>query len=452
MMLVAISLTAGAVAPPVGAEDRTVLPSNLVLPSDLPEKERKAITEAIEAVEVAERATTDASEKITAAVRRAKRGTEIAKTQPVSWYYLGRSYFMKRDLKRAREAFEKALSLKPDFYEARYQLGDVDQADKKFQQALEHFEKVLTVVPKHMDALLSKAFMQITLGRYEDAKPTLATAKEVDQANPTAAILDLRLERVLRGNSWSNEHKAETENYIVVTNVSAEYAAEIAERAELIRKLYNGMFPEIDRPARKYEITVYASKAEYHAAGGPPSAGGHYDGLFRRLYLYRYENPEDTILVLNHEGLHQFLHDYIASAPQWFNEGVADFFGPAIKEVVDGRPVMRIRPNWWRLDTLKIARSRGLMVPTAELMNMSQREMYGEKAAICYAQAWAIVYYCCFGPSESHRSLLLSYWAELRKDRGIHEAYDRTFGKINMQKFEEEWQRYIFKVISEQPR
>ncbi|MGE3163922.1 MAG: tetratricopeptide repeat protein [Planctomycetota bacterium] len=428
------------------------LPNNLELPNDMPDNERKVMVEAIDAYRAALRGTRDAGEKVDVAVRRAKRATEVAKSQPLAWYYLGSSYYAKRDFKRAAEALEKALSLKPDFYEARYQLGDVAQADKKFEVALGHFDLVLAIAPAHMEALLSKAFMQITLGRYEDAKPTLATAKQVDASNRDAEFLDLRLDRVLKGNAWSQEYKVETENYIIVTNVSEAYAAEIGERAELIRRLYTGMFPEIAKPTRKYEVTVYGSQQEYHAAGGPPSAGGHYDPIFRRLYLFRYEKPEDTILVLNHEGLHQFLHDYLEAAPQWFNEGVADFFGPAVKEMVDGRAVMRVKPNWWRLDTVREARNRGLLVPAAELMNMSQREMYGEKAAICYAQAWAIVYYCCFGPNESHRKLLNSYWGELRKNRGIHEAYDRTFGKINMDKFEEDWQRYIMKVINEEAR
>ena len=39
----------------------------------------------------------------------------------------------------------------------------------------------------------------------------------------------------------------------------------------------------------------------------------------------RYADDADTKIVLYHEGFHQFLHDYLEDAPQWFDEGLGDY-------------------------------------------------------------------------------------------------------------------------------
>ena len=111
-------------------------------------------------------------------------------------------------------------------------------------------------------------------------------------------------------------------------------------------------------------------------------------GLFKQLFLFRYAKASDTRLVLYHEGFHQFLDGILTvKPPQWFNEGVADFFGPSKHHDKKGEEGMKIQTNPWRLPLVKRLIKSGRTVPFQKLMTMSQQEMYGRDAGNHYAQA-----------------------------------------------------------------
>ncbi|MFQ5654671.1 MAG: DUF1570 domain-containing protein [Planctomycetota bacterium] len=413
---------------------------NLILPETLTETQAKELREGIAAFERAKKAL-QASHLLKRAVRELDEARRKAPKSPLPVYYLGIAHQYRMDFKKARKALEKSIKLAPDFYEAHVELGDVCVWERDLEGAIPHYDRALDTYAYYHYGLQRKATVLIQLGRFQEASPILDRAMEVEKTEDLGRLRKM-LDDVINGYSWSETYVSETQNYRIKTPVSQEFADEISKRAELIRRLYDRAFPDIRKPDRKYEIVVHASKGDYHDAGGPPMAGGHYDPFFRRLVLFRYDDIDDTLLVLNHEGFHQYLADYLPRAPQWFNEGLADFFGPSEYIRQGGKDRMRIRPNPWRLDAIKQLIRHNRCPPATELMTMTQQEMYDPKmAGIHYAQAWAIVHYCMEG--QRYRKTLQSYFKQLRKGKGLDEAFRRTFGRLDMERFERDWRNHI---------
>ena len=345
--------------------------------------------------------------------------------------------------KNARKYLLEAINEGEKFFEAMNALGEVAAMELEHEEALRHFDKSLEFAPNYPDALWNRAQALLALGKNKEAVEVFDQLMSADpDSSETWAAYKGIVEETLRKPDWPQTYIAETKYYRVITGVSQDYADNLGKCLEQIRDLYDHYFPiDIKRVSRKYEVIVYRSKGEYHRYGGPQGAGGHYSPVVRRLFLFKYDKLADTLLVLNHEGFHQYLHEYGNNMPQWFNEGLGDFFGgaliapPGSKAKMDG--------NHWRVDLIK----RAIQVqacPTAEeLMNMSREEMYGRNAGIHYAQAWAIVYYCIVGGKGKYQNALKNYFNALRKGINQRDAYRKSFGRLDMTRFERDWRNYI---------
>ncbi|MEE8141488.1 MAG: tetratricopeptide repeat protein [Planctomycetota bacterium] len=422
---------------------------NLAIPEDLPERERDLLREVTQEFEGLRQV--HSPRDIKKLVRSLKKANRIAKSSPLPDYYLGIGYQWQRDYDLAFKALTMSLEKSPTFYEAWVELGDVHVWQNNLTEAVVCYDKALELYPYYDYGLSRKSQVLIQLGRFEEAQPVLELAIQV-KGTPTLTYMQMTLEKVRAGPDWKTTFVCESDNYIVKSGISQEFADEIGKRAELIRRLYDLYFSKMAKPDRKFVIIVFKDKEEYQAAGSPPGSAGYYNPWFRQLYLYKHKNSADTFLVMNHEALHQYLHDYLERAPQWLNEGLGDFFGPSEYIAKGRKEYMRIRPNWWRLDGLKNAVRRNRLSSASELMQMSQKEMYNPRTkGLNYAQAWGLVYYCLEGGREKYKTTLQKYYKLLSKGKTSHEAYRRTFARIDMGRFEKDWRNFISKIEFRKP-
>ncbi len=418
---------------------------NLTIPQSLDDKKRDALRDAIRPLEKILSSGADAEEILRVESRLKKARTKV-KESALPDYHLARLYYTFGDEKKARKALGNAIALNPKFYEAHGLAAEVDLwLANDYASAVANSEKALAIYPEYGDALFSRGAALMRLDRYDESAKDLERAQQCD--NRYAERFLKELQQVRKGPAWEKTYTSETENYIVKTPVSQEFADEIGRHAELIRRLYDKAFPDIADTARKFVILVHESRAAYQAAGGPQSAGGHYSPMLRTLNLFQYDKMEDTILVLYHEGLHQYLDEVTGKAPQWFNEGLGDYFSGAHYERSGGRDTMQMRPSAWRVEYIKKAIQAGVCPKPSDLMRMSQREMYGpETAGINYAMAWSIVYFCFESGFSTYRETFCNYFKEIRKGRSIDEAYAATWAKIDMTAFEYAWKSYTMKL------
>ncbi|MFN0060189.1 MAG: tetratricopeptide repeat protein [Planctomycetota bacterium] len=421
------------VAPPI---------DNMSVPTTLVATDLKLVSDSIENAQRLLMSTAKVSvDKVLRDLTKARR-TSLAVVE----YYLGSVYALDENYANARKAYEKALTMNGKFFEAHAGLARVSAQEGKFDEALGSFDKALGLYSQYDEALSGKAEVLVRLGKFEAAADLYGELASLDPSLPYAKYKEY-LDRHIQGPGWDKTFVRESANYIVKTGVSQELADLVSQNAEHVRKLYGEYFLDVPRVGRKYDITVYRNAEEYRANGGPLTAGGHYSPYTRTLYIFQYKKQSDLLLVLYHEGSHQYLHEYMEYIPQWFNEGLGDFFGGAWISP-NGKKAI-IDPSAWRIDGIKdVLRIKGLCPPTAELMNMSRAEMYGEKAGIHYAQAWAIVYYCLNGGQEKYKQPLVKYFLALRKGLSIREAFQATFGKIDMNRFDRDLHNFIDKLPS----
>lgn len=140
---------------------------------------------------------------------------EAEKLQPDSSFIqnlVGAAYTKKKDYAKAKECFDKALSLQPDFFPAEFNVGELLFLQKQYPQALAHFVKMSNNDPgnellqfklvlcllltdqvedaqklvKHMKYpgdgpawFYSQAALEIKAGHKSQAKEYLATAESI---------------------------------------------------------------------------------------------------------------------------------------------------------------------------------------------------------------------------------------------------------------------------------
>jgi tetratricopeptide (TPR) repeat protein len=453
LLLLLLALPAAA----YGEQDETG--PNFALPDTVKPEVMARYDEAVKAFREAHEAKKDQTAKTEAAVKKLLALRKEAPELPQVCYYLGIAYQITKEFAKARGVLETAVELNPKFHQALIELGDVYIWLKQPDKAMPWYEKALALAPDYAHGYLMRGLARLRRG---DAKGAAADLERAQKLGAKDSWLALMLELARRADAppWPGTvYVRESANYVVRTPVSQEVADDISLHAEAIHETYSKIFPKIKKERRKFEIFVYASKEDYHANGGPPSAAGHYDTMLRRLHIYTHEKDADTKLTLYHEGFHQFLHDYLEDAPQWFNEGLGDFFGPTEyqpKKDTKGKVTgysMRLRPNPWRLQYIQAMIQRGRVRSWRQLMLMSQAELYDEEwAGVHYAQAWSIIYFLIRGSAAPDQTagpyfeLLKSYFAALRKGDGQGEAFEKTFGKQDLPKLEAEWRKFILKL------
>jgi len=423
---------------------------NLKIPASLTGEHKTKLEEAIAAYKAAEEKLKkegyrSAKADLDQAVKRLQARCAEDPSEPLPLYYLGICYQLQTDDKRAVENLSKVVKLAPKFHEAWSELGDAHSHIGEYDKAEAAYAHALELKPDHVDALRGRAWERMDAGRFKEAREDCKRALEIDAKDIMLLALDMKCKYAIDGPKWTVSFKKETEHYLVETDVDQPFADWIANQLELIRKVYVKVFEKtkIEATKRKSVAIVFANAKEYHDAGGPPGAGGHYDPQTRQLFLFKYPKNEDGQMVLFHEGFHQFLHPYLSRAPQWFNEGLGDYFGGA-KYVRQPEEGMKIVPNWWRLPKAKEIVGDKSARPLKELMLMSRAEMYdAASVAANYAQAWSVIYFLCEFENRKYFPVLGKYFNALRAGKDQDEAFKSAFGDQDMKKIEDEWRQFI---------
>lgn len=426
---------------------------NLQLPDGLTEAGKKQLEEAIAAWDKAyaalQRGKPESKALAEAAIVKLNAARAVDGKCPLPDYYLGIAYQLTGEPELAIARLRDAVRKNPKFYEAFVELGDsfFYHSQNKQADAEKAYDDAVRVGPEYAHGFKMRAAFRIARERFPDALVDYRKALELKPGDVETVMAIQQLALAVEGPAWSKRYETESKNYIIRTNVDQAFADDVSKHAELIRRLYESIFPKPSKSKKKSVIIVFATKAEYHRNGGPQGAGGHFNPLFKQLYLFKYAKDSDTKLVLYHEGFHQFLDALEVEAPQWFNEGLADFFGPSEYVNERGTEGMRIRSNPWRLELVKRTIREGREIPFERLMTMTQAEMYDPQVvSVAYAQAWSMCYFFAQADDRAHFEYLKDYFQALRKGKNLKQSYESVFGKADMSAMQERWKTYILGV------
>ncbi|HZV02737.1 MAG TPA: DUF1570 domain-containing protein [Planctomycetota bacterium] len=394
-------------------------------------------------------------------VREARRDLEKARTllkaaakdcpkEPLPLVYLAKLDEFFEDDKQFLADIKAAVALAPECQEALELQAEAHVRLDQFAEAEALYEKMLKLKPNDPNINVSRAYERMDAGKYKEALEDVNRALEAWPKSEHMASLKMRIECSIDGPSfWAQKFEKETENYVIRTDVSQDYADQMALHAEGIRKLYTATFAKLklNLPKRKYNTYFFADQKEYHKFEPNPYFDGHYDPSTRELYTYKHEKDDESRRVMFHELLHQYLHPVLPHAPTWFNEGLGDYFSGAVLSN-DPKVGAVIQPQAYDLDTIQRAIKGNVVHPVKEILFMSQTEFYEEgRMTLNYAQAWSFIYFLVQSRDGGNFKYLSDYFNACRKGQNMDEAFKTAFGSDKkMAALDDEWREFIVGV------
>ena len=117
------------------------------------------------------------------AIEAAKMFAKRQPDSPVPYNLLGAAYLGKNDSANARTSFERALSLKADYFPAAVNLAQMDLQAKQPAAARKRFENVLAKDDKNLPAMLALGQMEAQAG---NTKESIVWLERARKDNPTA--------------------------------------------------------------------------------------------------------------------------------------------------------------------------------------------------------------------------------------------------------------------------
>jgi tetratricopeptide (TPR) repeat protein len=419
---------------------------------------------------------------------------------------------------KAHQDYKKALEINPAYAHAHFMDAMCSLREANFVYAEKAFTKskessladvktklasIEKKAKKHLDETKQEALKALTTahitGELKELGKAIAIAMEVFKGQDRAWVnkvrsvcqeylqsrkwlVDLEKEKTFPG--WKGYTIAEEDHYIVKGNreeVSQDLAEYFAGQMESAYKLYRTRFKIQKKEKVATNVFIYTTHKSYVKDGAPPNSGGYQHPYFNKIVCpingrdYKEHgfsvgakpSPDklvNTQLVLFHEAFHKYLNKFLQRAPQCFNEGCADYFGPSkfkIKKVSGGWVgdlIVRINP--WRLRGIQGMIQNNINLPLEPFWKETKGEMYGSYGGQNYAQAWAWVFFLFEAsasvgvwkempenkkPARKHFKLLGDYYKALRKGKGLNRAWDASFGRLKrkLSALEEEWKEFI---------
>lgn len=159
--------------------------------------------------------------KINEAVAALEKVVEADPTNAMMQYNLGVAYEHRDQYEKARQRYEEAIQLKPDFGEAFLAIGNSFMAQKNFVDAITSLVKAVELLPNSYEAAYNLGACYSNGGMYAEAE---GAYKKAISINPKEPIVHQQLGMALLGQSKKGEAKLEFQKYLELNPNAADKA------------------------------------------------------------------------------------------------------------------------------------------------------------------------------------------------------------------------------------
>jgi tetratricopeptide (TPR) repeat protein len=223
-------------------------------------------------------------------------------------------------------------------------------------------------------------------------------------------------------------------HFRVLTDAGAGDGRRVAREFERLRAVFAARFPEF-RLESGAPLTIFAARDEETAktlapvlwkAKGAKPAGYFHHSWEKQFALVRMDTwNQGTERIVYHEYTHMITALNSRWLPVWLNEGMAEFYAYTRFEenkTLIGAPTERFR-----------ALRERPWIPIETLITVNQRSPYyhdEDKVQMFYAESWALVHYCLFGPNMGGGKKLDDYYQRMQKGTEQKQAFQEAFGSF----------------------
>jgi tetratricopeptide (TPR) repeat protein len=168
--------------------------------------------------------------KVNEAVAAFEKLVEANPTNAGLHYNLGVAYEKRDQYEKARDQYEEAIKIKPDFGDAFLAIGNTFMAQKNFNDAITPLTKAVELLPQNYGAAYNLGASYANGGMYAEAEGAFRKAVAI---NPKEPYVHQQLGMALLGQSKKDEGIAELQKYLELNP----NAADKADILELIKSL-----------------------------------------------------------------------------------------------------------------------------------------------------------------------------------------------------------------------
>jgi tetratricopeptide (TPR) repeat protein len=219
-------------------------------------------------------------------------------------------------------------------------------------------------------------------------------------------------------------------NFTVVGDAGEKPLQDVATRLEEFRAVLGRVLPgvKLATPAPTV-LLVFASKSAYQSFlprydGKPVQAGGFFvagpDVNYMALTL---EGGGDVLRIAFHEYSHLVLRNWMATAPVWLDEGLAEYYSSFSLD--DDRKGARIGlPIRYHLELL-----RQRFLPLIDVLALDRGSpLYneGDQRSVFYAESWALMHYLLMETPKGDVQID-SYLSALARGEPVERAFEQAF-------------------------
>ncbi len=253
-------------------------------------------------------------------------------------------------------------------------------------------------------------------------------------------------------------HTYSSRHYTIHTDLDREQVRLFAVHMDAVFRAFERRFASFQARSRQaMPLYLFETESAYHAFLATQQIDAtNSSGMFftstrgRGLAVYVEGQPRSKVFAtLQHEGFHQFAHDYLGSnLPIWLNEGLAQYFEAGI---IVGHELRTGMTDSFGLEAVQAAVREGRVIAFDELLADTttawNRRLSSDpqRARLAYAQAWSMAYFLIHAEDGRYRPRLDEYLRRLSDAAGIHEAFSLVFGD-DLTAFERVWRRYVLEL------
>lgn len=235
-----------------------------------------------------------------------------------------------------------------------------------------------------------------------------------------------------------------SQNFFLVGNASEKEIRQVATRLEQFRDVFTRLFGSRIKFTSPVPTTVVVFKSQSaYKPFNPSNAAGYFqpgpDINYITLTTERRNDADEPFHIIFHEYVHLLVNNMLTNVPDWFNEGLAEYYSTfyvdderkAFLGSVVSNHVLYLREQ--------------KLLPLKVLFTVDRRSPYyneGSKRGVFYAESWAMVHYLIQGNKGQRVPQLGTFLDLLARGTPVEDAFKKAF-QVDYSVIEKELKDYV---------